>query len=744
MATTLSWATTPAVVSSSFSLATDETYLYVAGVNTTNINRISLANPASYTASFISTGYTTGYLISICSDGTYLYTGHGTGYVDRWNKSTGALANISGHFATGSNGLMSIATDGTYLFISSYNLSTYQVALSNPTTTVATYPFFANRPMFSANGYMYVYTGSGDIYQITPSTYAYTKLLTVNANGSNYSTGMVVVGDFMYLGADTTLIKIHLPTKIVTTGWVTGFTSMSLMATDGTYIYTPLFTGNVVSRTTLPSFNSIIGTYIQTAGAQPTFTTINSSLYALTITDISNVNTITFSNNSVPTVVVVGGGGGGGYAKGTFEGAGGGGGGSVIVLTATTFTAGQAYTITVGRGGNGGISASTSATAGSNSVISGNFTITALGGGYGASSTGTANEAAGTGGSGGGANAWYIPLNATKAGGASTATNPYGAGATVYGSAGGAASWGGAGGGGGGATSAGATNTTYPSQGGNGGAGGGAYTLSVNGNTIGNYGGGGGGGGVGSTYTVTLYGAGGGTNSGGAGGNYNTNATAGTANTGGGGGGGGGGNNTLASALNGAGGGSGVVIFVFSTNPCFKLDTKILTNRGYRKIQHLRKGDLVKTFRNGFVPIHAIGTSEINHSADQDAGQRRRGCWLSNRLFRLTTEKYPELFEDLVITGYHSVLVDEFHGIEKTETRGLLGDIYITDGFYRLPACIDRRASIYEESGRHRIYHLALENDNYYGNYGIYANGLLVESCCKRYLLELSNMKLLT
>jgi hypothetical protein len=443
-------------------------------------------------------------------------------------------------------------------------------------------------------------------------------------------------------------------------------------------------------------------------------------------------------------VVLVGGGGGGGYAQGTFEGAGGGGGGGVIVLTATTFTAGQSYTITVGAGGSGGISASASATNGSNSVISGNFTITALGGGFGSSSTGNVRQPAGSGGSGGGSNAWYGAIGQQFAGGAGNTTNPYGAGATVYGNAGGATAWGGAGGGGGGATSVGGNNTTYPNQGGNGGVGGGAYTLTTNGTTIGNYGGGGGGGGVGSTYTVSLYGAGSG--GGGTGGNYNTNATAGTANTGGGGGGGGGGNNTLASALNGASGGSGVVIFVFSNSsyPCFRIDTRILTNRGYRKIQHLRKGDLVKTSRNGFVPIHAIGTSEINHSADQNAGQRRRGCWLSNLLFRLTNEKYPELTEDLILTGYHSILVDEFHGIEKTETRGLLGDIYITDGFYRLPACIDRRASIYEESGRHRIYHLALENDNYYGNYGIYANGLLVESCCKRYLLELSNMKLLT
>jgi hypothetical protein len=41
------------------------------------------------------------------------------------------------------------------------------------------------------------------------------------------------------------------------------------------------------------------------------------------------------------------------------------------------------------------------------------------------------------------------------------------------------------------------------------------------------------------------------------------------------------------------------------------------------------------------------------------------------------------------------------------------------------------------------IYHFALENDNYYMNYGVYANGLLVETCSKRYLTELSNMELI-
>jgi len=41
------------------------------------------------------------------------------------------------------------------------------------------------------------------------------------------------------------------------------------------------------------------------------------------------------------------------------------------------------------------------------------------------------------------------------------------------------------------------------------------------------------------------------------------------------------------------------------------------------------------------------------------------------------------------------------------------------------------------------IYHLALKHRDIYMNYGIYANGLLVESCSERNLRYLSNMRIL-
>jgi len=169
---------------------------------------------------------------------------------------------------------------------------------------------------------------------------------------------------------------------------------------------------------------------------------------------------------------------------------------------------------------------------------------------------------------------------------------------------------------------------------------------------------------------------------------------------------------------------------------CFKKDTKILTNIGYKYVQNLRKGDFIKTSRDGYKKIDMIGKQEIYHPASEKR--------VKHQLYKCSTSKYPEVFEDLVITGCHCILVDKFSSEEeKTKTFNVSNDIYVTDKKYRLPACVDERASVYKPAGNYTIYHFALENDDYYMNYGVYANGLLVETCSKRYLKELSNMNLI-
>jgi len=168
---------------------------------------------------------------------------------------------------------------------------------------------------------------------------------------------------------------------------------------------------------------------------------------------------------------------------------------------------------------------------------------------------------------------------------------------------------------------------------------------------------------------------------------------------------------------------------------CFLEGTKILTKEGYKKIEELKKCDLVKTLSSGYKKIDMIGKKIIYNPASEER--------IKDQLYVYPKNKMEEVFEDLVLTGCHSVLIDRFETSEKREkVRSFLGGIYITEKKARLPACLDERAEIYKSEGFHTIYHVALENEVYTNSYGIYANGLLVESCSQEYLKELSGMML--
>ena len=172
---------------------------------------------------------------------------------------------------------------------------------------------------------------------------------------------------------------------------------------------------------------------------------------------------------------------------------------------------------------------------------------------------------------------------------------------------------------------------------------------------------------------------------------------------------------------------------------CFKENTKILCKinevEGYLPIQYLKKGTLVKTFSGAFKKVEMLGKTEMRHTIHRER--------IKDQLYKLTPEKYPSLFEDLVITGCHSTLTCDFKEGEREKTIQVLGKVFLTEGHYRLPACVDERAKPYEKEGVYDIYHFALENDDIYMNYGVFANGLLVETCSKRFLKEYSGMKLL-
>jgi hypothetical protein len=180
-----------------------------------------------------------------------------------------------------------------------------------------------------------------------------------------------------------------------------------------------------------------------------------------------------------------------------------------------------------------------------------------------------------------------------------------------------------------------------------------------------------------------------------------------------------------------------------SNVPCFGENTKILCYNSeksveeYVLIQDIRKGTLVKTLLNGYVPVHMIGKRTIQNYANNER--------IKNRLYKCSKQNYPEIIddEDLILTGCHSILVPHLTDEQREKTIEELKQLYVTDKKYRLLTFLDPRAEIYQVDGDFPIYHFALENENYYMNYGVYANGLLVESCTKNYLERLSNMTII-
>jgi len=180
--------------------------------------------------------------------------------------------------------------------------------------------------------------------------------------------------------------------------------------------------------------------------------------------------------------------------------------------------------------------------------------------------------------------------------------------------------------------------------------------------------------------------------------------------------------------------------YVYPSAPCFLDGTTILCQvdgeEKYIPVEDMRNGTLVKTSRDGFKKVVAIGKGVLENPDNDERTE--------NRLYRCTPANYPELTENLYITGCHSILVNTITDKQKEDTIKHLGKIFITDKKFRLMACVDERAEPWNSSGCYTIWHFALENDNDGMNYGVYANGgLLVETCAIRTLKNKSNMTLI-
>jgi hypothetical protein len=168
----------------------------------------------------------------------------------------------------------------------------------------------------------------------------------------------------------------------------------------------------------------------------------------------------------------------------------------------------------------------------------------------------------------------------------------------------------------------------------------------------------------------------------------------------------------------------GNVTLVEGTIGCFLANSKVLTNNGLINIQLLKKGDLVQTLNDGLVSIKFIGKRSFFNKNTEER--------INKHIYKLNKKDFPELIEDLYITGGHPILVDKNRLHKEIENKlfelAEMGSPIITEDKYRVFACIHPKAELWNNEGIKEVFDFVLENNDPYKNYGIYVNGILTES----------------
>jgi hypothetical protein len=161
------------------------------------------------------------------------------------------------------------------------------------------------------------------------------------------------------------------------------------------------------------------------------------------------------------------------------------------------------------------------------------------------------------------------------------------------------------------------------------------------------------------------------------------------------------------------------------TVTCFTEGTEILCKDGIKLIENLQIGDEVITYKNGLKKIKYILNFKFKNNKSFD------------QMCRLKSN-------NLVITGGHSILVDELTELEQQKTFEIWSQLKKIEDKYLLLASISDRFEKLDNDDIYNLYHIALENDDIYGQYGIYANDVLTETMCIHLYEHLQNKSKIT
>jgi len=168
---------------------------------------------------------------------------------------------------------------------------------------------------------------------------------------------------------------------------------------------------------------------------------------------------------------------------------------------------------------------------------------------------------------------------------------------------------------------------------------------------------------------------------------------------------------------------------------CFNKGTKILclnsnSEEEYVAIENLKKGGLVKTLLHGYKKLDLIATNKLINNPNTK----------TNCMYILEATETNGLTEDLILTGGHGLMVDKLSD-EEQEIQKKMGFEQMVNGKHLLLACVSNDFKKVKNTNIHTYYHFILENDGDDNNdrYGVYANGVLVETPAKSFFVGCCN-----
>ena len=158
---------------------------------------------------------------------------------------------------------------------------------------------------------------------------------------------------------------------------------------------------------------------------------------------------------------------------------------------------------------------------------------------------------------------------------------------------------------------------------------------------------------------------------------------------------------------------------ILSPPSCFNEGSLILTKNGYQAIENIKVGDEILTLNQTY--------KKVTHIVNQpfEASDLK----ITNYMCKYKCDNFP----DLLVTGGHSLMVDELNDVMKEFSKEHTYFNVNAGDKYKLLAGLDDRCEKIVD-GVYNIYHLVLENDGDLDLwYWIYSNGMITETMSEKY-----------